>query len=258
MTLHQVSTQSNHPCEQSIKSCLLVIFFSCEATIFYIASFKLKIYQDTLKYISTPSTKSWLQFINQLLCAIFASSWTEMMFVKQVPFWLVHLVWNFYRIIISPNHQALPNFSLSGHSVWGLLQVLHIWSVVSFALQVLDRLFLLSCKLAEVIILAYDQVMPKPSTYLFLCLSSQSTNTLLLKPFGIISNSLLCPWTDFLLCLYWGQQSPSPRQVLTPRGCPGHALAMVTAQRARQNGGLATVLTGRPAPASFGSPRLVK
>ena len=46
MTLHQIWAHVTHLCEPSSKSLFLVRFSVCEETIFYIASFKLPIYQD--------------------------------------------------------------------------------------------------------------------------------------------------------------------------------------------------------------------
>ena len=42
----------------------------------------------------------------------------EEMFVKQVPFWLGQLVWDFLSIFIGPNDSALPNLSSIWHSMW--------------------------------------------------------------------------------------------------------------------------------------------
>ena len=44
------------------------------------------------------------------------SFWTELIVVKEVPFWWVHLVWTFYSIMVCSNHQALPSYSPVHHS----------------------------------------------------------------------------------------------------------------------------------------------
>ena len=71
---------------------MLAIFSGCEASVFYIVSKILINYQIILIPIKHLSTQFGIISLIHLITKIIPSFWTEMMFVKQVPFWLVHLV----------------------------------------------------------------------------------------------------------------------------------------------------------------------
>jgi hypothetical protein len=188
MPLHQILAHVTHPCEPSFKSWILVRFLVCEATIFYIASFKLKIYQDISTSISTPSTNFWLNSLIQLPCAIFPKFCPERCFMKQVLFWQVQVAWNFVGIFISSYHWAMPNSSSSGYFMWVLLQGWHFWPVSSFELQVSSTLLHLSWNLATMVILVSDLAMPKLSIIHQLCRPS-------------IRQTPCCTWVDLLAAI---------------------------------------------------------
>ena len=116
--LHPFLASSNHLCEHRSKSLFLTIFSGCEASISYITSKILINYQIILIPIKHLSTNFGIISMSHLIIKIIPSFWTEMMFVKQVPFWLVHLVWNLYTIFLWPYHHDLPNFSSSGFFIW--------------------------------------------------------------------------------------------------------------------------------------------
>ena len=118
ITLHQIRAHVTRLCEPSSKSWFLVKFSVCEATIFYIASFKLKIEQDILPSISTVSTKFWLNSLIHMPCAFFPSFCPERSYMKQVLVWLIQMAWNFLSIFIYQNHWVMPNFSSFHAPMW--------------------------------------------------------------------------------------------------------------------------------------------
>ena len=88
---HPFAAPSNHLCEHRTKSLLLVKFSSCEASMIYIASKILINYQIILIPMKHVSTQFGIISMSHLITKIIPSFWTELMFVKQVPFWLVNL-----------------------------------------------------------------------------------------------------------------------------------------------------------------------
>ena len=122
-------------CEHRSNSWFVSKFSVCEASAFYLAPLWLKIFPGFLLSIWSISSKFWLILISHLPWGFFSSFWAEMIAVKEVPIWQVHLVWNFYSIIVWPNQQALPNFSSIHHSYCVLLHDLVSGPDLAFVLQ---------------------------------------------------------------------------------------------------------------------------
>ena len=87
MSLYQIRAHGDHLCELSSKSWFLVKFSLCEATLFYLASFELPIYQAILTSTSTHYTKLWLNPVIHLPSVNSQRFCPEWSFVKQVPLW---------------------------------------------------------------------------------------------------------------------------------------------------------------------------
>ena len=126
--LHPFAAPSNHLCEHRSKSLTLAIFLGCEASVFYIASKILIHYQILLLPIKHLSTHFCIISLSHLITKIIPSFWTEMMFVKQVPFWLVHSVWAFYSIFICPYHEDLPSFISFHNTMWVHHHDIQFWT----------------------------------------------------------------------------------------------------------------------------------
>ena len=114
--LHPNSVHFIELCEHRSNSCFLSKFSVCEASVFYLAPLWLIIFTGFLLSIWATSTRFGLISSGQLPWGFFWSFWTEMIAVKEVPFWWVHLVWTFYTIMVCSNHQALPSYSPIHHS----------------------------------------------------------------------------------------------------------------------------------------------
>ena len=114
--LHPNSVHFIELCEHRSNSCFLSKFSVCEASIFYLAPLWLKIFLSLLLSIQRISNQFWLISCSQYFPRFFPSFRSDVMLVKQVPIWQVHLVWSFCSIYIWPNKEALPSFSLVQHT----------------------------------------------------------------------------------------------------------------------------------------------
>jgi len=97
--------------EHNIQSLFLVIISVYEATIFYIAPKILKLIQDLIFHIWCEYAKIHIILFSQFLQIIPSSFCPEWSIVKEVPFIILQMVWNFYSVFICSNDWSPPNLA---------------------------------------------------------------------------------------------------------------------------------------------------
>jgi hypothetical protein len=123
---------------------------------------------------------------------------------------------------------------------------LQIWSVRPFEQQVLFIFIQMSCKFADMIILAFDHPMPNSRVCLLLELSQATSNTLLVQCFQAPSSQPLASFDEIFLPACLGEQGLSTRQQIGRQGALYAMVHVVTARpvcstRALCNGTLGLV-----------------